>query len=144
MWSCTVPRNKFGQFGKGTCGNPRGRPRKEPPEITEQKLRRDFFDVAETSIKITENGKSRFISAHMAIDKQLVKKALSGETRAMCEYYKRRDRLTMEHVKEQLALFEQILNHEDHIRKFPEDVTDECKRLVGLLKASLDPHFRLD
>jgi hypothetical protein len=139
-----MPRNKFGQFEPGTCGNPRGRPRKLPPEITDQKLRRDFFGVAETPIKIIENGKSRFISAHVAIDKQLVKKALSGETRAMCQYYKRRDRLTMEHIKEQLDLFDQILKHKDHIRKFPEDVTDEFKRLLMLLKASLDPHFRWD
>jgi hypothetical protein len=139
-----MARNTLGQFEKGTCGNPRGRPRKLPPEITDQKLRRDFFDVAETPIQIVENGKRRSISAHMAIDKQLVKKAVLGETRAMSEYYKRRDRLTMEHVKEQLDLFDQILKHEDHIRKFPEDVTDECKRLLGLLKASMDPHFRCD
>jgi Family of unknown function (DUF5681) len=138
-----VERNKFGQFEKGTCGNPRGRPRKLPPEITDQKVRQDFFDVAETPIKITENGKIRFISAHMAIDKQLVKKALSGETRAMCEYYKRRDRLMMEHVKEQLDLCQQILNYENHIRRFPEDVTDEFKRLLGLLKAQMDPYFRM-
>jgi hypothetical protein len=107
-------------------------------------MRRDFFEVAETPVKIIENGKSRFISAHVAIDRQLVKRALSGEPRALCEYYKRRDRLTMEHIKEQLALFDQILKHEDHIRKFPEDVTDECKRILGLLKASMDPHFRWD
>jgi len=139
-----MSRNEFGQFDKGTCGNPRGRPRKLPPEITDQKMRRDFFEVAERPIKITENGKSRFISAHVAIDTQLVKKAVSGDPKAITEYYKRRDRLTLEHVKEQLALFEQILNHENHIRKFPEDVTDECKRLLGLLKASIDPHFRID
>jgi hypothetical protein len=139
-----MTRDKFGRFDKGTCGNPRGRPRKLPPEITDQKLRRDFFEVTETPVKIIENGKSRFISAHVAIDRQLVKKALSGETRAICEYYKRRDRLTMEHIKEQLALFDQILKHEDHIRKFPEDVTDECKRILALLKASMDPYFRWD
>jgi hypothetical protein len=137
-----MPRNNLGRFEPGTCGNPRGRPRKMPPEITDQKLRRDFFEVAERPIKVTENGKSRFISAHAAIDTHLVKKALSGESWAMNAYYKRRDRLMMEHIKEQLDLFDQILKHEDHIRKFPEDVTDEFKLLLALLKASMDPHFR--
>jgi Family of unknown function (DUF5681) len=139
-----MPRNKSGQFEPGTCGNPRGRPRKEPPEITDQKLRRDFFEVAETPIKITENNRSRVISAHMGIVWQLIKKALTGDSRAMDQYFKLRDRFTKGHETEQLDLSALILRYEDHMRKFPEDVTDEFKRLFALLKASIDPHFRFD
>ena len=137
-----MPRNRFGQFEKGTCGNPRGRPRKLPLRISDEKMRQHFFDVAETPIQIVENGQRTSISAHVAIERQLVKKALSGDTRAICEYNKRFERFTLDHVKLQLANLEAIANAEDSLRRFPEDVTDDFKHALKLLKASLDPYFR--
>lgn len=137
-----MARNKLGQFEKGTCGNPRGRPRKEPIRISDEQLRQDFFDAAETLIPIVENGKRKLIPAHIAIQKQLMLKAASGDMKAIVEYNKRRERYCLEHVKLQLSNLEAIANAEDRIRDFPEDVTDEFKLSLRLLKAALDPHFR--
>ena len=138
-----MARNKLGRFDKGTSGNPRGRPRKEALVISDEQLRQDFFEAAETPISIVENGKRKLISAHTAIGKQLVLKAAGGDMKAIVEYYKRRERYTLEHVKLQLANLEAIANAEDRIRRFPEDVTDEFKRVLKLLHSTLDPHFRI-
>ena len=137
-----MPRNRFGQFEKGTCGNPRGRPRKLPLRISDEQLRQDFFDAAETPVSIVENGKRKSIPAYMAIEKQLILKAASGDMRAIIECSKRRERYCLEHVQLQLSNLEAIANAEDRLRDFPEDVTDEFRRALKLLKANLDPYFR--
>ena len=62
-----MPRNKLGQFEPGTCGNPRGRPRKLPRKIRPDQLRRDFFDAGETLVPIIEKGKRKLIPASVAI-----------------------------------------------------------------------------
>jgi len=46
-------------------------------------------------------------------------------------------------LKLQLSNLEAIADAEYRIRKNPEDVTDEFKRVVTLLKASLDPYCRM-
>lgn len=63
--------------------------------------------------------------------------------RAICEYNKRRDRYTLEHVKAQLKSLELIFEGEDRIRMFPEDVTDEYKRVLALLRMKIDPDYLL-
>jgi len=136
-------RNDLGQFEKGTCGNPYGRPRKAPLRISDEQLREDFFKAAETLIPITEKGKRKFVPASRAIDMQLALKAASGEMKAIIEFNKKRERYTLEHLKLQLSNLEAIADAEYRIRKNPEDVTDEFKRVVTLLKASLDPYCRM-
>lgn len=135
-------RNHLGQFEKGVCGNPKGRPRKELRRISNDKLREDFFDAAETLVVIVEGGKRKVIPAHAAIELQLVRKATSGDMKAIIEYNRRRDRFTSEHVKEQLSRLETLVNGLDRIRQFPEDVTDEFKNALRLLSESMDPYFR--
>jgi len=75
------------------------------------------------------------------LKKQLVLKAASGDMKAICEYNKRRERYTLEYVKEQLENLRVILDGEDRIRMYPEDVTDEFKRAISSLKQIIDPHF---
>lgn len=134
-------RNQRGQFEKGTSGNPKGRPRKEPRRISDEKLREGFFNAAETPVAVVEGGKRKWIPAHEAIDLQLVRKAASGEMKAICEYNKRRDRFVLEHVKNQLDMLRVMMDGEDRIRMFPEDVTDDFKRTIHTLRLLLDPHY---
>jgi hypothetical protein len=136
-----MPRNKLGQFEPGTCGNPRGRPRKLPRKIRPEQLRKDFFDAGETLVPIIEKGKRKLIPASVAIDKQLVLKAASGNLRAILEWNKMRHRHTLDYVKTQLDCVEQLLKSEDAVRKFPEDVTDEYMAATKKLRAAIDPDY---
>ena len=92
---------------------------------------------------IVVGNKREMIPARVAIDKQLVIKAASGDMRSICEYNKRRERYTLEYVKQQLKSLELIFEAEDRIRMFPEDVTDEYKRLLALLRMKIDPDYLL-
>src|SRR6267154_6268902 len=136
-----MPRNKLGQFKPGTCGNPRGRPRKIPRKINPDQLRADFFEISETLVPIIENGQRKLIPASVAIDKQLVLKAASGDLRAILEWYKMRDKHTLDYVRTQLDHVEQLLKSEDIVRKFPEDVTDEYKTLTRNMRSVIDPDY---
>ncbi|WP_028134739.1 DUF5681 domain-containing protein [Bradyrhizobium japonicum] len=136
-----MARNLKGQFAKGTSGNLNGRPRKQPHPISDDQVRRDFFDAAEMPVAIVVGNKREFVPARVAIDRQLVVKAVSGDMRAICEYNKRKDRFTLEHVELQLKNLEAIFAAEDRIRMFPEDITDEFKRLLALLRKKIDPDY---
>jgi hypothetical protein len=138
-----MSRNKLGRFEPGTCGNPRGRPRKIPRKVTSERLRKDFFEAAETLVPIIENGKRKLVPASVAIDKQLALKAASGNLRAIIEWKKTRQRHTWDYVKEQLEYFRQLMKSEDILRKFPEDVTDEYKAMTRNLRAAIDPDYLL-
>ena len=136
-----MPRDKLGQYEPGTCGNPRGRPRKLPRKIDLEQLREEFFEAGETLVPIIENGTRKLIPARAAIEKQLALKAASGDLRAILEWNKMRHRHTLEYVKEQLDYVEQLLKSEDIERKFPEDVTDEYKAMTRDLRAAIDPDY---
>ena len=138
-----MPRNKLGQFAPGTCGNPRGRPRKVPRKIHPDLLRADFFEAGETLVPIIENGKRKLIPARVAIDKQLTLKAASGDLRAIIEWTKMHQRHTLDYVKRQLESLEQLIKSEDIVRKFPEDVdvTDKYKALTRNLRSVIDPDY---
>jgi hypothetical protein len=68
---------KHAQFSKGKSGNPKGRPKgsKNFKTTIERELRR--------SVAISEDGRRRRITKQEAVAKQLVNKAVSGDTRAM-------------------------------------------------------------
>jgi hypothetical protein len=137
-----LSRNNLGQYEKGVSGNPKGRPRKQPRIIWDEGVRNGFFDAAESPVVIVEGGKRKSIPAHAAIELQLARKAASGDMNAIKEFNKRRDRFTVEHVKDQLSRLDTICDMLDSIRRFPEDVTDDFKEALKQLRASLDPYFR--
>jgi hypothetical protein len=136
-----MSRNKLGQFEPGTCGNPRGRPRRMPRKISVQQLRTDFFEAGETLVPIIENGERKLIPASIAIDKQLTLKAASGNLRAIIEWKKTRRSLTLEYVKEQLGTLEALIEAEEIQRKFPEDVTEELLAVARSLRRTIDPDY---
>jgi hypothetical protein len=136
-----MARNEKGRFEPGTCGNPRGRPPKQPRKINEQQLRKEFFEAGETLVQIVEDGKRKTVPARIAIEKQLALKAASGNMRAIIEWSKRDERHTLEYVKEQLEHLERLIKSEDIIRQFPEDVTDEYKASTRTLRSMIDPDY---
>ncbi|KYG21644.1 hypothetical protein SE92_16395 [Bradyrhizobium sp. AT1] len=136
-----MDRNPKGQFPKGTSGNPKGRPRKQPHPICDDQVRRDFFEAEEALVPIVIGNKREMIPARVAIDKQLIFKAVSGDPRAMAQYYKRKDRFVFEYVNQQLENLRIIVEGDDRLRQFPEDVTDEFKKALSLLKQSIDRHY---
>ena len=136
-----MPRNKLGQFEPGTCGNPRGRPRKTPRKINAHQLRTDFFEAGETLVPIIEDGERKLIPASVAIDKQLTLKAASGDLRAIIEWKKTRSGLTIEYVNEQIGQLNWLLKSEATVRNFPEDVTEEFLAIVKNLRLTIDPDY---
>lgn len=125
-----MSRNRLGQFEKGTTGNPHGRPRKVPHSISDETVRTDFFDAAEMLVLVIEGNERKMIPAREAIDKQLMLKSASGNIQAMREYYKMKDRHTIDYVNHQLKSLQLIIEGKDRIRAFPEDVTDEFKNFL--------------
>lgn len=136
-----MARNTRGQFEKGTTGNPRGRPRKQRHPISDDQVRRDFFEAEETLVPMVVGNKREMVPARVAIDKQLIFKAATGDPRAMAQYYKRKDRFVVEYANQQLENLRVIVESEDRLRQFPEDVTDEFKRALNLLKQTIDRHY---
>jgi hypothetical protein len=136
-----MSRNKLGQFEPGTCGNPRGRPRKLARKIRPELLRKHFFEAGETLVPIIENRRRKLVPASVAIDKQLAIKAASGDLRAVIEWKKTCQRHTLEYVKEQRDCLQQLLKSEEIVRKFPEDVTDEYKAATRNLRSLIDPDY---
>jgi Family of unknown function (DUF5681) len=136
-----MARNELGQFEPGTCGNPRGRPRKLPRKIRPDEARKDFFEAGETLVPTIEKGKRKLIPASVAINKQLALKAASGDRQAIIEWMKMRQRHTSDYDKEQRAYLVQLLESEDIVRKFPEDVTDDYKAATRNLRSAIDPDY---
>jgi hypothetical protein len=136
-----MSRNEKGQFERGTCGNPRGRPRKIPRKINAHQLSTDFFEAAEMLVPIIENGERKFVPISVAIDKQLALKAAAGNLRAIIEWKKTRSKLTTEYVKEQLGKLEWLIKSEATVRNYPEDVTDDYMALVKNVRLAMDPDY---
>jgi antirestriction protein len=61
--------------------------------------------------------------------------------RAIIAWQKMCERHTLEHVKERIEYVQQLLESEDIIRKFPEDVTDDYKAAARDLRAAIDPDY---
>ena len=92
-------------------------------------------------VPIIENGQRKLIPASVAIDKQLVLKAASGNLRAILAFTEMNRNHTKDYVKEQREYFRQLLKSEDIVRKHPEDVTDEYKAAVRNLRLAMDPDY---
>jgi hypothetical protein len=136
-----MPRNKLGQFEPGTCGNPRGRPRKLRRKIRPDQARKHFFEAGEILVPTIEKGKRKLIPASVAIQKQLALKAASGDMRAVIEWIKMFERHTSDYEKEQRAYLVQLLKSEEIVRKFPEDVTEDYIVATRNLRSAMDPDY---
>jgi hypothetical protein len=132
------PRNELGQFEKGVSGNPNGRPRKEPHPISDIQHRRDFFDIMEMLVPVNERGKRKMVPVRVAIGKQLALKAAAGDMSAIREVTKWQYRYAGEYSEQQMSMVRVVLDGEDRIRKFPDDVTDEFKRAISMLRLQIE------
>jgi hypothetical protein len=71
--------------------------------------RDDFFEVDNSPVTVTENGKRKRISVRKAILQKLAYSAASGDTRAALEWNKMRTRFVCEYIDEQTSLVAQIM-----------------------------------
>lgn len=67
---------KTTQFKPGQSGNPKGRPKGV------KNLTTDLQEELETKVQITEDGKSKMVTKQRAMLKQLVQKAMKGDSKA--------------------------------------------------------------
>jgi uncharacterized protein DUF5681 len=67
------------QFAKGQSGNPKGRPKGS------QNLNTIVAKVVRQRIRVTENGRSRWITKFEATMLQLINKAVSGDLKAISQ-----------------------------------------------------------
>jgi len=131
-----------GQYDPGVSGNPKGRPRKQPLEISARKNRDDFFAAADMPVWITENGKRKKISARVAINRQLIRRAVEGDMRAILECKKAENRYTFEYLDEQVSALETYLKLEKFSKESPEEMTERLLQVMRDLRALLGPGFQ--
>ena len=137
-----MSRNERGRYAPGYCGNPKGRPRKQPPAISSEQVRKDFFEVREMPVTVVENGKRKTIPARIAINQQLTKKAVEGDMRAILEWKKAENKYISEFVDEQLSLLQTYVETIKHCEEAPEEVTEKLLELLREVRALLAPGFR--
>src|SRR5882672_2406662 len=121
-----MTRNTDGRFAKGFSGNPNGRPREEKRTFTDEQVRDDFLLATEEKFPIP-NGDGTYskLPAIQIINKQLVRKAVMGDTRCILNVIEKRQIMIAEMVKERLALLENYLETLKVSKEYPEDVTDK-------------------
>jgi hypothetical protein len=138
-----MSRDENGRFTD--CGNPKGRPKAfkyKPPAVIGPKLERDdFFEVDNSPVTVTENGKRKQISVRKAIYQKLAYNAALGDTRAAVEWNKMRTRFVGEYIDEQMSLLAQIIESDKIARHCPEDVTDKFHECLNNLKSMLGPGY---
>jgi len=137
-----MSRDEGGRFKPGHCGNPKGRPRKVPRETSPRQIRDDFFAAADMPVPIVENGKRKIIPARIAINRQLTKKAVEGDTRAILEWKKAEHKYTKEFFDEQISLLETLVETEKICREGPEEGTEKLLEIMRQAKALLVPGMR--
>ena len=135
-------RDERGRFRPGYCGNPRGRPRKQPRETSPRQIHEDFFAVADMPVTIIENDKRKTIPTRIAINRQLTKKALEGDTRAIIEWKKAEYRFTQEFFDGQARLLKGLVETEKRCREHPEEVTEQLLQIIRDARRLLVPGFR--
>ncbi len=137
-----MSRDERGRFMPGYCGNPKGRTPKQPMEISPEQMRIDFFLTSRMPVWLVENGKRKKIPAHVAIDRQLIKKAVEGEKWAILEYKRLEYKHTKEFFDEQVSLMETLVETERQCREAPEEVTEKLLEIMRRARALLAPAFR--
>jgi hypothetical protein len=85
------------RFGKGSSGNPKGRPKGS------KNLATLFQGVAFTKIQVTENGRTRTMTRLEAVLHQFSNLALKGNARAMKEFFQLQRMFELEQVRDEPA-----------------------------------------
>lgn len=90
-----------GWYPKGKSGNPSGRPkkRKEAP-ATDPSVRDEFLKAADSTMKLTENGKELIITQRQAVQRSELVAALKGSSHAQRNYLARDKQFRRERLHE--------------------------------------------
>jgi hypothetical protein len=137
-----MSRDQNGKYKPGYCPNPKGRPRKGPAEISPTQEREEFFEDAAMPVTVIENGKRKTIPFRRAINRQLMRKAVGGDTRAMLEFKKTESRLIREAYEEKFRVLEALHDLENRCRKTPpENVPEMTLAWIRKVRAMLPPEM---
>jgi hypothetical protein len=139
-----MSRENSGHFKPGHCPNPKGRPRNKPPEISPTQEREEFFEDAAMPVTVIENGKRKTIPLRRAINRQLMRKAAVGGTRAMLEFKKTENRHIRQAYEEKLSVLERLLDLEKQcMNASPEDVPEKTLEWIRNWRARLPPEMQV-
>ena len=136
-----MSRDSRGKFEKGFCGNPLGRPRKITRTLDTIQHESEFIAATEEEFPVTIAGKTQKRPAIDLILKQLVRKAVSGDTRCMLKILELREAYALRDTDQKSELAKTLLDARERFQRNPEDHTDEFCEAMEEGRRKLSPRF---
>ena len=132
-----MARDLKGRFEKGYCGNPNGRPRKRKRTLSDIEYEKEFVEATEEELSVNVGGKILKTTAIDLIHKQLVRKAVAGDTRCMLKVIELRESYSSKDRDEREGYQKLLMEGEFNLQNNPEDVTDRELELLADLHTYL-------
>lgn len=137
-------RGGNGRYNQGHSGNPRGRPPKEPREITLTQHWVDLLSAMEEEAAITVNGKAQKAPLILVCYQQLLRKGAAGDVRCLFKAVDLREQILEQLTTARNQAAEGFLRGKRAYRKDPGNMTDdELDALRQAHKRSQDPYWPL-
>lgn len=125
-----MSRDSHGRFEKGFCGNLLGRPRKVKRTLDTIHHEDEFIAATEEEFPVSIAGKLQKSPAIDLIHKQLVRKAVSGDTRCILKVIELRENYAHRRDEQRSELAKVCLDALQRFQRNPEDHTDEFRETL--------------